>query len=117
MSPFLWLSEMVDVCRVFLVSSIIHLQQLAFCFVSNEIILHAHKHKHFHDIIQEMSYPVVGIQTLAVSSLSHHLFVVLQVPLEGFKALQGISGPQRFQIHKAYGAPDRLPSAHTWLGI
>ncbi|KAL4328862.1 hypothetical protein AHAS_Ahas13G0242500 [Arachis hypogaea] len=29
-----------------------------------------------------------------------------KVPLEGFKALQGISGPQRFQIHKAYGAPD-----------
>ena len=27
--------------------------------------------------------------------------------------LQGISGPQRFQIHKAYGAVDRLPSAHT----
>lgn len=40
-------------------------------------------------------------------------FCRLQVPLEGFKALQGISGPQRFQIHKAYGAPDRLPSAHT----
>ncbi|CAK9145060.1 unnamed protein product [Ilex paraguariensis] len=37
-----------------------------------------------------------------------------KVPLEGFKALQGISGPQRFQIHKAYGAPERLPSAHTW---
>ncbi|XP_062194138.1 E3 ubiquitin-protein ligase UPL1-like isoform X2 [Phragmites australis] len=36
-----------------------------------------------------------------------------KVPLEGFKALQGISGPQRFQIHKAYGDPDRLPSAHT----
>ncbi|KEH31409.1 E3 ubiquitin-protein ligase UPL1-like protein [Medicago truncatula] len=36
-----------------------------------------------------------------------------KVPLEGFKALQGISGPQKFQIHKAYGAPDRLPSAHT----
>ncbi|RLN36122.1 E3 ubiquitin-protein ligase UPL1-like [Panicum miliaceum] len=36
-----------------------------------------------------------------------------KVPLEGFKALQGISGPQRFQIHKAYGAPVRLPSAHT----
>lgn len=28
--------------------------------------------------------------------------------------MQGISGPQKFQIHKAYGAPDRLPSAHTW---
>lgn len=26
-----------------------------------------------------------------------------KVPLEGFKALQGISGPQKFQIHKAYG--------------
>jgi hypothetical protein len=35
------------------------------------------------------------------------------VPLEGFRALQGISGPQRFQIHRAYGPPDRLPSAHT----
>ncbi|CAA3019978.1 E3 ubiquitin- ligase UPL1-like [Olea europaea subsp. europaea] len=38
---------------------------------------------------------------------------MLEVPLEGFKALQGISGAQRFQIHKAYGAPERLPSAHT----
>eukprot|EP01018_Ginkgo_biloba_P030617 Gb_17424 [translate_table: standard] len=36
-----------------------------------------------------------------------------KVPLEGFRALQGISGLQRFQIHKAYGSPDRLPSAHT----
>lgn len=36
-----------------------------------------------------------------------------KVPLEGFKALQGISGPQKFQIHKAYGAPERLASAHT----
>ncbi len=26
-----------------------------------------------------------------------------KVPLEGFKALQGIGGPQKFQIHKAYG--------------
>ena len=36
-----------------------------------------------------------------------------KVPLEGFKALQGIGGPQKFQIHKAYGTTDRLPSAHT----
>ncbi|KAF3795858.1 E3 ubiquitin-protein ligase [Nymphaea thermarum] len=36
-----------------------------------------------------------------------------EVPLEGFSALQGISGSQRFQIHKAYGSPDHLPSAHT----
>ena len=26
---------------------------------------------------------------------------------------QGISGPQKFQIHKSYGPQDRLPSAHT----
>ncbi|KAI5060870.1 hypothetical protein GOP47_0023375 [Adiantum capillus-veneris] len=38
-----------------------------------------------------------------------------KVPLEGFQALQGISGPQWFQIHKAYGARERLPSAHTCL--
>ncbi|KAJ7014347.1 hypothetical protein NC653_003840 [Populus alba x Populus x berolinensis] len=43
----------------------------------------------------------------------HILYEKTQVPLEGFKALQGISGPQKFQIHKAYGAPERLPSAHT----
>ncbi|XP_021743761.1 E3 ubiquitin-protein ligase UPL2-like [Chenopodium quinoa] len=36
-----------------------------------------------------------------------------KVPLEGFSALQGISGAQKFQIHKAYGSPDHLPSAHT----
>ncbi|WOL02486.1 E3 ubiquitin-protein ligase [Canna indica] len=36
-----------------------------------------------------------------------------KVPLEGFSALQGISGSQRFQIHKAYGSPHHLPSAHT----
>ncbi|KAG6644475.1 E3 ubiquitin-protein ligase UPL2-like isoform X1 [Carya illinoinensis] len=36
-----------------------------------------------------------------------------KVPLEGFRELQGISGSQKFQIHKAYGSPDHLPSAHT----
>ncbi|KAJ3671897.1 hypothetical protein LUZ60_007976 [Juncus effusus] len=36
-----------------------------------------------------------------------------KVPLEGFSALQGISGLQRFQIHKAYGSIHHLPSAHT----
>ena len=33
-----------------------------------------------------------------------------KVPLEGFKALQGVHGPQKFQIHRAYGHTDRLPS-------
>lgn len=36
-----------------------------------------------------------------------------KVPLEGFSVLQGISGSQKFQIHKAYGSQDHLPSAHT----
>ncbi|KDD73730.1 HECT-domain ubiquitin-transferase, partial [Helicosporidium sp. ATCC 50920] len=36
-----------------------------------------------------------------------------KVPLEGFAALQGVHGPQKFQIHKAYGGAARLPSAHT----
>merc|ERR1711865_402766 len=36
-----------------------------------------------------------------------------KVPLEGFVGLQGMSGTQIFQIHKAHGHTDRLPSAHT----
>jgi E3 ubiquitin-protein ligase HUWE1 len=35
-----------------------------------------------------------------------------QVPLEGFKGLIGMRGPQKFSIHRAYGE-DRLPTAHT----
>ncbi|CAO1635660.1 unnamed protein product [Parajaminaea phylloscopi] len=35
-----------------------------------------------------------------------------KVPLEGFAHLQGVSGDQRMNIHKAPGQ-DRLPSAHT----
>ncbi|KAF4748260.1 E3 ubiquitin-protein ligase, partial [Perkinsus olseni] len=36
-----------------------------------------------------------------------------QVPLEGFQALTGMRGPQKFSIHKAPGDKTRLPSAHT----
>jgi E3 ubiquitin-protein ligase HUWE1 len=36
-----------------------------------------------------------------------------KVPLDGFASLQGSSGVQKFQIHRDYGAKDRLPSAHT----
>mmetsp|Transcript_105181 Transcript_105181/g.241055 ORF Transcript_105181/g.241055 Transcript_105181/m.241055 type:complete len:186 (-) Transcript_105181:185-742(-) len=35
-----------------------------------------------------------------------------RVPLEGFKGLVGMRGPQKFSIHRAFG-DDRLPSAHT----
>lgn len=36
-----------------------------------------------------------------------------RVPLSGFVDLQGVQGVQRFSIHRAYGASDRLPQAHT----
>src|SRR4051812_1844729 len=39
-----------------------------------------------------------------------------KVPLDGFKALHGVSGLQKFQIHRAY-QKNRLPTAHTWYGL
>ncbi|KAG6524941.1 hypothetical protein ZIOFF_014886 [Zingiber officinale] len=48
-----------------------------------------------------------------MASLLQFVTGTSKVPLEGFKALQGISGPQQFQTHKTYGAPKKLPSAHT----
>ncbi|KAJ3143321.1 hypothetical protein HDU90_000079 [Geranomyces variabilis] len=36
-----------------------------------------------------------------------------KVPLEGFAELQGSGGVQKFQIHKDFSSPERLPSAHT----
>ena len=36
-----------------------------------------------------------------------------KVPLEGFKALQGVNGPQKFQIHKSFGSTSLLPTSHT----
>ena len=33
-----------------------------------------------------------------------------KVPLGGFATLQGVHGPQRFSIHKAFGPPVRLPT-------
>ena len=36
-----------------------------------------------------------------------------KVPLGGFSNLQGMRGTQRFSIHRAYGEPGLLPSAHT----
>ena len=37
-----------------------------------------------------------------------------KVPLEGFSALQGMRGPQKFNIHKVTGGDTaRLPTSHT----
>lgn len=37
-----------------------------------------------------------------------------KVPLQGFGALEGMNGVQKFQIHRDDRSTDRLPSAHTW---
>ena len=36
-----------------------------------------------------------------------------KVPLDGFAALQGMGGPQKFRIVRIAGETDRLPTAHT----
>jgi E3 ubiquitin-protein ligase HUWE1 len=36
-----------------------------------------------------------------------------KVPLQGFSALEGMNGVQKFQIHRDDRSTDRLPSAHT----
>lgn len=36
-----------------------------------------------------------------------------KVPLQGFAALEGMNGIQKFQIHRDDRSTDRLPSAHT----
>ena len=34
--------------------------------------------------------------------------------MDGFVALQGMRGPQKFTVHKAYGGNEgKLPAAHT----
>ena len=40
-----------------------------------------------------------------------------KVPLQGFAALEGMNGPQKFQIHRDDRSTDRLPCAHTWYVI
>jgi hypothetical protein len=34
--------------------------------------------------------------------------------LQGFAALEGMNGPQKFQIHRDDRSTERLPAAHTW---
>ena len=40
-----------------------------------------------------------------------------KVPLQGFAALEGMNGVQKFQIHRDDRSTDRLPCAHTWWGL
>ncbi|KAE9587088.1 putative aminoacyltransferase, E1 ubiquitin-activating enzyme [Lupinus albus] len=62
-----------------------------------------------------MFLTITFIFALLVSLRIFNIILQLNnVPLEGFSGLQGISGSQKFQIHKSYGSADHLPSAHTW---
>lgn len=47
---------------------------------------------------------VEALEAEALAQLVQFVTGTSKVPLEGFRALQGIGGPQKFQIHKAYGA-------------
>lgn len=38
-----------------------------------------------------------------------------KVPLDGFKALPGMGGVHKFQIHKSFSDTSRLPTAHTCM--
>lgn len=51
--------------------------------------------------------------TYTMPELNLKSCAAVQVPLEGFANLQGMHGPQHFQIHKSYGSADHLPQAHT----
>ncbi|CAD7952288.1 unnamed protein product [Amoebophrya sp. A25] len=59
----------------------------------------------FWEIVEEMSQEQRAWLLQFVTGTS-------QVPLGGFKNLQGMRGPQKFSIHRAH-TTERLPSAHT----
>uniref|UniRef100_A0A1B0DQ42 HECT-type E3 ubiquitin transferase n=1 Tax=Phlebotomus papatasi TaxID=29031 RepID=A0A1B0DQ42_PHLPP len=64
--------------------------------------------------------PNVDIEDLRANTEYHKYTKFLQfvtgtskVPLQGFAALEGMNGIQKFQIHRDDRGTDRLPSAHT----
>lgn len=62
--------------------------------------------KYFWNIVQRYSQEERALLLQFVTGSS-------KVPLDGFEALQGMGGPQKFRIVKIVGETDRLPSAHT----
>jgi E3 ubiquitin-protein ligase HUWE1 len=62
--------------------------------------------RYFWEVVREMDKQELAQLVQFVTGTS-------KVPLGGFATLQGVHGPQRFSIHKAFGPPDRLPTAHT----
>ncbi|CAL8470976.1 g10518 [Coccomyxa elongata] len=62
--------------------------------------------QYFWEVVRELDREDLALLVQFVTGTS-------KVPLDGFKALQGIGGPQKFSIHKAYGGQQKLPAAHT----
>jgi E3 ubiquitin-protein ligase HUWE1 len=77
-------------------------------------------HAEYHGGYSAASAPVRWFWEVAAELDRQDLALLVQfitgtskVPLEGFGALAGVHGPQRLQVHRAYGPTDRLPQAHT----
>jgi hypothetical protein len=67
----------------------------------------SHAIQWFWEVMNELSNPEKAEFLQFVTGSS-------KVPIEGFVALQGMRGPQRFNIHKMYESDvNRLPVAHT----
>lgn len=64
-------------------------------------------------IIQWFWNAVLNMSREEKANLIQFVTGTSKVPLDGFKVLQGMSGLQKFQIHRVRGKSDRLPSAHT----
>ena len=60
----------------------------------------------FWDVVRELSKDDLARLLMFCTGTS-------KVPLEGFSALQGMQGPQRFSIHRQHADDAKLPSAHT----
>ena len=77
-----------------------------------------HKHTdyvHYTEESDQIKWFWKALGTFSADELAWFLQFVTgstQVPLEGFKGLAGMNGPQRFSIHRIK-VEDRLPTAHT----
>ena len=60
----------------------------------------------FWDVVREMSKDDLARLLMFTTGTS-------KVPLDGFSGLQGMQGPQKFQIHRQHADDQKLPSAHT----
>jgi hypothetical protein len=65
------------------------------------------------DVIRWFWNVVHSLNTHEKALLLQFVTGTSKVPLDGFKSLLGMSGIQRFNIHRVPGDTDRLPTSHT----